>query len=134
MCFRPALIFVLLALSAVVQSPSFSAADNNATWALTSVSSDDFNDVGGATCTVGDCLEPGEEEGLTPTEEDEAAAAAIRRALARQRRAISYRALARNRVPCRRRGRSYYNCGSSGRANPYRRGCSAITRCRRYTG
>ncbi|CAJ1941018.1 unnamed protein product [Sphenostylis stenocarpa] len=44
---------------------------------------------------------------------------------------ISYGALRRNTVPCSRRGASYYNCRPGAQANPYRRGCSAITRCRR---
>lgn len=48
---------------------------------------------------------------------------------------ISYGALAANRIPCPpRSGRSYYshNCYKArGPANPYTRGCSAITRCRR---
>ncbi|XP_057958166.1 protein RALF-like 34 [Malania oleifera] len=53
----------------------------------------------------------------------------------RMRYYISYGALAANRVPCPpRSGRSYYNphCGRhTGAVNPYSRGCSAITRCRR---
>ena len=44
---------------------------------------------------------------------------------------ISYGALQANRVPCSQRGASYYNCVPGASANPYRRGCSAITRCRR---
>ncbi|XP_021752818.1 protein RALF-like 34 [Chenopodium quinoa] len=48
---------------------------------------------------------------------------------------ISYGALSANRVPCPpRSGRSYYthNCfAAHGPANPYTRGCSCITRCRR---
>ncbi|XP_057421153.1 protein RALF-like 33 [Lotus japonicus] len=47
------------------------------------------------------------------------------------RRYISYGALRKNTVPCSRRGASYYNCRTGAQANPYRRGCSAITRCRR---
>ncbi|XP_020208723.1 rapid alkalinization factor [Cajanus cajan] len=43
---------------------------------------------------------------------------------------ISYNALQRNTVPCSRRGASYYNCRPGAQANPYSRGCSAITRCR----
>ncbi|KAF8387836.1 hypothetical protein HHK36_026497 [Tetracentron sinense] len=43
---------------------------------------------------------------------------------------ISYGALKRNSVPCSRRGASYYNCQPGAQANPYKRGCSAITRCR----
>ncbi|KAK1368685.1 hypothetical protein POM88_034777 [Heracleum sosnowskyi] len=44
---------------------------------------------------------------------------------------ISYDALNANKVPCGNRGQSYYNCGAAGRANPYQRGCSAVTRCAR---
>ena len=43
---------------------------------------------------------------------------------------ISYGALQRNTVPCSQRGASYYNCKTGAEANPYTRGCSAITRCR----
>ncbi|XVE73298.1 hypothetical protein DITRI_Ditri11bG0106300 [Diplodiscus trichospermus] len=43
---------------------------------------------------------------------------------------ISYGALQRNTVPCSLRGASYYNCQPGAEANPYSRGCSAITRCR----
>lgn len=53
-----------------------------------------------------------------------------RRILATRRRYISYGALSRNTVPCSRRGASYYNCRAGAQANPYSRGCSAITRCR----
>ncbi|WOH15921.1 hypothetical protein DCAR_0935468 [Daucus carota subsp. sativus] len=54
-----------------------------------------------------------------------------RRILATRRRYISYGALSRNTVPCSRRGASYYNCRQGAQANPYNRGCSKITRCRR---
>ncbi|KAJ1286969.1 hypothetical protein BS78_03G393400 [Paspalum vaginatum] len=43
---------------------------------------------------------------------------------------IAYGALQKDRAPCSYRGASYYNCGPSGAANPYSRGCSAITQCR----
>ncbi|GMI76044.1 ralf-like 33 [Hibiscus trionum] len=43
---------------------------------------------------------------------------------------ISYGAMQRDTVPCSRRGASYYNCQPGAEANPYNRGCSAITRCR----
>ncbi|XP_020596205.1 protein RALF-like 33 [Phalaenopsis equestris] len=43
---------------------------------------------------------------------------------------ISYDALKRGSVPCDRRGASYYNCRPGAEANPYSRGCSAITQCR----
>ncbi|KAL8468794.1 hypothetical protein ACS0TY_031841 [Phlomoides rotata] len=54
-----------------------------------------------------------------------------RRMLAQTSRHISYGALDRNRIPCNRRGRSYYDCYSHQRANPYTRGCSKITHCAR---
>ncbi|KAG7556678.1 Rapid ALkalinization Factor [Arabidopsis suecica] len=44
---------------------------------------------------------------------------------------ISYGAMRKNNVPCSRRGASYYNCKRGAQANPYSRGCSTITRCRR---
>ena len=55
------------------------------------------------------------------------------RLLAQKTRYISYGALRANSVPCNRRGSSYYNCNQRQKANPYRRGCSTITRCHRYT-
>ncbi|KAF6985784.1 hypothetical protein CFC21_003601 [Triticum aestivum] len=59
---------------------------------------------------------------------DEAVAA--RRVLQSGNGYISYGALRRDNVPCSVRGSSYYNCRPGGQANPYSRGCSAITRCR----
>ncbi|KAF3330261.1 Rapid alkalinization factor [Carex littledalei] len=53
-----------------------------------------------------------------------------RRFLAGNSPYISYAALRRDSVPCSRRGASYYNCRPGAQANPYRRGCTAITRCR----
>ncbi|CAL5071232.1 unnamed protein product [Urochloa decumbens] len=43
---------------------------------------------------------------------------------------ISYLALSRDSVPCSQHGASYYNCQPGAEANPYTRGCSAITQCR----
>uniref|UniRef100_A0ACD5X2L0 Uncharacterized protein n=1 Tax=Avena sativa TaxID=4498 RepID=A0ACD5X2L0_AVESA len=43
---------------------------------------------------------------------------------------ISYAALMRDSVPCSVPGASYYNCQPGADANPYSRGCSAITQCR----
>ena len=43
---------------------------------------------------------------------------------------IGYAAMSAGNVPCSYRGASYYNCRPSGAANPYSRGCSAITQCR----
>ncbi|KAL3629918.1 hypothetical protein CASFOL_026230 [Castilleja foliolosa] len=72
--------------------------------------------------TVAECLED-EQEFELDSESN-------RRILA-TRGYISYGALHRNNVPCSRRGASYYNCRPGARANPYSRGCTAITRCRR---
>ncbi|KAF7053883.1 hypothetical protein CFC21_061692 [Triticum aestivum] len=43
---------------------------------------------------------------------------------------ISYSALMRDSVPCSVPGASYYNCHPGAVANPYSRGCSAISQCR----
>lgn len=43
---------------------------------------------------------------------------------------ICYQVLQSNFVPCSLRGQSYYNCNDGADANPYSRGCSAITQCR----
>ncbi|PIN26683.1 hypothetical protein CDL12_00550 [Handroanthus impetiginosus] len=72
--------------------------------------------------TVAECLGNEDEEFELDSESN-------RRILATSRY-ISYGALNRNSVPCSRRGASYYNCRPGAQANPYRRGCSAITRCR----
>ncbi|XP_074309325.1 protein RALF-like 33 [Silene latifolia] len=45
---------------------------------------------------------------------------------------ISYGAMQANRVPCSKKGNSYYNCIPGGSANPYDRGCTSIARCGRY--
>ncbi|KFK37938.1 hypothetical protein AALP_AA3G049600 [Arabis alpina] len=55
----------------------------------------------------------------------------ISRRILAQKRYVSYGAMKKNSVPCSRRGASYYNCQRGAQANPYRRGCSQITRCRR---
>ena len=83
---------------------------------------------------VGECgVDEAEELGLSGG----GAGEALRRTLAQrqpQNRYISYAALRADQVPCNQRGRSYYsNCGSQKAANPYRRGCSVITRCARNT-
>ncbi|BAC10726.1 unknown protein [Oryza sativa Japonica Group] len=73
----------------------------------------------------------GEEDSFGFSSEDAAAdgAAVVRRVLQGQGY-ISYGALRRDTTPCSVRGASYYNCRPGGQANPYSRGCSAITRCR----
>lgn len=61
---------------------------------------------------------------------EECVAVAARRELGYGGGYISYDAMSRGRVPCSYRGASYYNCRPGAPANPYSRGCSAITRCR----
>ncbi|KAL8109348.1 protein RALF-like 33 [Apium graveolens] len=74
--------------------------------------------------TVAECLSGGEEDS-----EFELDSESNRRILATSNY-ISYGALQRNNVPCSQRGASYYNCKQGAQANPYNRGCSAISRCR----
>ncbi|KAK9691925.1 hypothetical protein RND81_09G229200 [Saponaria officinalis] len=54
-----------------------------------------------------------------------------RRILATQGSYVSYGALNKNKVPCSRRGASYYNCQPGAQANPYSRGCSKMSGCAR---
>ncbi|KAF3451462.1 hypothetical protein FNV43_RR07557 [Rhamnella rubrinervis] len=111
-------IFLLLALAIVGEASSFDAAS----WGL-----DDLSHISATGASVGDLI--GEDnEMLMESESD-------RRQLRRgpPKRYISYSALKANQVPCGRRGQSYYNCQRRQKANPYKRGCSAITNCARYT-
>uniref|UniRef100_A0A2P2LAG9 Protein RALF-like 33 n=1 Tax=Rhizophora mucronata TaxID=61149 RepID=A0A2P2LAG9_RHIMU len=71
------------------------------------------------------------DECLTGFDDEFAVDSESNRRILATRRYISYGALRRNTVPCSRRGASYYNCRAGARANPYTRGCSRITRCRR---
>uniref|UniRef100_A0A5B7A948 Uncharacterized protein n=1 Tax=Davidia involucrata TaxID=16924 RepID=A0A5B7A948_DAVIN len=124
MGFRLGLILLFLALAMVAESSSFKSDTVAAHFDLDSLRSRGST---AATCNggkVGDCINEAEEMMLDSE--------VSRRVLAGQR-FISYGALKANRVPCNRRGRSYYNCNQRGRANPYRRGCSYITRCARHT-
>ncbi|KFK31007.1 hypothetical protein AALP_AA6G056400 [Arabis alpina] len=103
------MILGLLTLVVVAESA-------NATWGLTK------------SCVNGQgCI--GDDDGLESLMDSET----NRRQLAARRTYISYGALKKNNVPCSRRGRSYYDCNKRKRANPYRRGCSAITHCYRQT-
>ncbi|XP_044487087.1 protein RALF-like 33 [Mangifera indica] len=79
------------------------------------------------TGSIGECMTVGEEDFDLEFDMD----TEINRRILAARRYISYGALRANTVPCSRRGASYYNCRAGGQANPYSRGCSAITRCRR---
>ncbi|KAM0829698.1 hypothetical protein ACQ4PT_066717 [Festuca glaucescens] len=80
--------------------------------------------------TVGECGADADGDGDGDEGELGSASAESHRRFLQGRGYISYGALRRNQVPCSRRGASYYNCRPGGQANPYRRGCSRITRCR----
>ncbi|URE15759.1 Rapid ALkalinization Factor (RALF) [Musa troglodytarum] len=122
MALRLRLLLLLLAVASVATPSAVATADP------------DVQDAAGLwasapTCDglAGECVDEDDEPDMEP----EDARRFLYRAHGRQR-FISYGALSRDRVPCNRRGHSYYNCRRSGRANPYRRGCSVITRCARY--
>ncbi|KAI3856496.1 hypothetical protein MKW92_041202 [Papaver armeniacum] len=70
--------------------------------------------------TVGEC-ENGHEFGMDSE---------ISRRILDTTKYISYESLKKNSVPCSQKGASYYNCKPGAQANPYNRGCSAITKCR----
>ncbi|KMZ64668.1 Rapid alkalinization factor 2 [Zostera marina] len=72
---------------------------------------------------IGDCID----------DEEDMESESSRRVLRgrKHKRYISYGALKKNKTPCNRRGQSYYTCAKSGRANPYHRSCTVITRCAR---
>ncbi|KMT01145.1 hypothetical protein BVRB_9g223970 [Beta vulgaris subsp. vulgaris] len=82
-----------------------------------------FTSGSGCKGSVGECLGVDEDEFEMDSE--------INRRILATSNYISYAALNRNRVPCSRRGASYYNCRPGASANPYSRGCSAISRCAR---
>nr|GLL21380.1 rapid alkalinization factor-like [Ipomoea trifida] len=46
-----------------------------------------------------------------------------------QYRYLSYSVLQKDKIPCGRRGPSYYNCHIHRPIRPYTRGCSRFTRC-----
>ncbi|GMH28407.1 hypothetical protein Nepgr_030250 [Nepenthes gracilis] len=77
-----------------------------------------------STCrgTIADCI-AGEEELEMDSE--------INRRMLATTKYISYGALSKNYIPCSLRGASYYNCRTGAQANPYKRGCTRITRCAR---
>lgn len=118
---RHCLIFALLSL-AIVAEPLL---HTDTQWDLTHMSLEGSMSAP-ETCNefLGECIE---------VEDEMIDLEIVRRTLAQRRRYISYGALKKNNVPCNRRGHSYYNCARSGKANPYRRGCSVITHCARIT-
>ncbi|KAM3329145.1 hypothetical protein ACQJBY_026303 [Aegilops geniculata] len=118
-----AVLALLVAAAAVACLPAPASAGEQDSMLLTRT----------ATCdgAVGECgVDEDEEMGKGAYGTGEA----LRRSLARKptARYISYAALRADQVPCNKRDKSYYtNCGSMQQANPYTRGCSAITRCAR---
>ncbi|KAK4344148.1 hypothetical protein RND71_037242 [Anisodus tanguticus] len=72
---------------------------------------------------VGNCIDQ-EEEMMMESD-------ISRRVLQGQSSYISYSVMSRNNIPCNVRGASYYNCHAHQQVNPYRRGCTKITRCAR---
>ncbi|CAL4964376.1 unnamed protein product [Urochloa decumbens] len=89
---------------------------------------------GGRACrgTVGECTEylDGEDAEGEGDVAGMATGGSKRRVLQGGSGYIGYDALRRDNVPCSQRGASYYNCQPGAEANPYSRGCSAITQCR----
>ncbi|KAF6999948.1 hypothetical protein CFC21_015918 [Triticum aestivum] len=115
-----ALLALLAAAAAVACLPSPASAGELASMLLSRAAACDG--------IIGECGVDEDEE-MAP-----GAGEALRRSLARKSTAryISYAALRADQIPCDKRGASYYiNCGSMQQANPYTRGCSAITHCAR---
>ncbi|XP_061363333.1 protein RALF-like 33 [Gastrolobium bilobum] len=120
MAYSSSLVFLMICASTVLVAMS---------WSPTAVSGGDHHlGMGWITTkppckgSIAECLEGEEEEYELDSE--------INRRILATSQYISYGALQRNTVPCSRRGASYYNCRRGAQANPYSRGCSAITRCR----
>lgn len=96
----------------------------------TSINNEDRNAQMCSGLWVSNCITKGE---MISTELSSSKGNSKRRNLATGKRYISYDALKKNNVPCNRKGTSYYNCQSHQKTNPYKRGCSTITHCYRYT-
>ncbi|XP_010921813.1 protein RALF-like 33 [Elaeis guineensis] len=116
----PSLFFLLLFAASI----ALLAATSEAISSATTAGAAELGWIPGRTAcqgTIAECL-AGEEFELDSE---------ISRRILATSRYISYDALRRDSTPCSRRGASYYNCRPGAHANPYSRGCSAITRCRR---
>ena len=119
------LLLLLLLLASAMVEESAAALFSETNWGYTHFTGGDLGGRRACNGLVGDCINP-DAEAMMSSETS-------RRTLAQGGRFISYAALKKNNVPCNRRGTSYYNCVKGGKANPYRRGCSVITRCARFT-
>ncbi|KAK3041962.1 hypothetical protein RJ639_002270 [Escallonia herrerae] len=111
----PSMILTLCFITTLLLPPAAASGDHPSRlgWIPTARS--------GCRGTVAECLEVADEFQLDSE--------SSRRVLASSNH-ISYEALGRDNIPCSQRGASYYNCKPGAQANPYTRGCSAITRCR----
>ncbi|CAK7348284.1 unnamed protein product [Dovyalis caffra] len=106
-------LFLLLVSALIISSSTIAASeDHNLNWVPTRARA--------CQGTVAECM--GDDEFEMDSE--------ISRRILATSNYISYGALERNNIPCSQRGASYYNCKTGAEANPYSRGCSAITRCR----
>ncbi|XP_020088332.1 protein RALF-like 19 [Ananas comosus] len=127
---RPALLLAVLLLLLLSVACAAHSAPLDADWGLARLDFEDDELTQACDGTVGECADKDDEDGSAEAEYVD-----TRRGLAAaypgRTRFISYGALMKNRVPCSRRGQSYYNCRRRRRANPYHRGCSIITRCAR---
>ncbi|XP_010524867.1 PREDICTED: protein RALF-like 22 [Tarenaya hassleriana] len=115
---RSRAIYGILSILAILTAAVESADDYGAAVGLIRTGSS----LSGCKGSIAECM--AEEEELELGSE-------ISRRILATNKYISYGALQRNSVPCSRRGASYYNCRRGAQANPYSRGCSTITRCRR---
>ncbi|KAF9587828.1 hypothetical protein IFM89_005832 [Coptis chinensis] len=114
-------ILFLLAFALVVESSIV----GDAHFAVAALNGGGRGTGGLQTCNglVGECIDQEEETMIDSGH--------VRRSLWYKSRYISYGVLQKNRIPCGHHGRSYYDCRKATKINPYRRGCSRITHCRR---
>ncbi|PRQ24688.1 putative rapid ALkalinization Factor [Rosa chinensis] len=123
------LLVMTLAMTMIADSssnPNHFSTDMRKVGAVPAPKRRDNNNFSSCNGFFGDCHSYSDEDFMTSERRR-----TRRRHLYEARRYISYRALLKDRVPCGQRGSSYYNCGISRQANPYRRGCSVITHCAR---
>ncbi|KAI3986398.1 hypothetical protein MKX01_002243 [Papaver californicum] len=109
---------IFITTASLIDAYSVSSSSNNYEigWISTTTRSSSSKSWSCEGSTVGDC-------------ENEMDSEISRRILATTKY-ISYESLKKNSVPCSEKGASYYNCKPGAQANPYNRGCSAITKCR----
>ncbi|GAA0151060.1 hypothetical protein LIER_09861 [Lithospermum erythrorhizon] len=114
--FLPLLIFTTLLISALMVVTTNATGELDFSWTTATTKP-------GCTGSMAECMINSDDDEFGMDSE-------INRRILATTKYISYGALQRNNVPCSQRGASYYNCRPGAQANPYNRGCSAITRCR----